>query len=227
MHRRSWSRALLWLALALTAAALSGCLPDAGPDTARPATSEPSTAGPGSREAGAVGDPAGGRSDSSGAMVRPEGVPDGAQPAAVARHVDGDTVWVEPLPYDQPVHLPLPDDAASRVRILLIDTPETVHPTRAVECGGPEASAATAKLIPVGTTVWILADVSDRDRYDRPLRYLWDEDGTSVGEQLLAAGLARVAHYPPDERYLDLYRRLESDAAAAGAGVWGQLCPAS
>jgi micrococcal nuclease len=218
---RAFSRAMIWLALGLAAAALSGCLDLTEPQAPGPATNTQAAAGtttPNRSPASADVDTTGGR--------RPAGVSAGAQPARIARHVDGDTVWVEPLAYDGDIRLPLPADATSRIRVLLIDTPETVHPTRDVECGGPEASAATATLLPEGSLVWVLADVTDRDRYDRPLRYLFTADGVDLGDHLLTAGLARVAHYPPDDRFLDRYRTIEADARARGVGIWGELCPA-
>ena len=219
------SRAAVWIAAAATAGALSGCLaatletPSPGaPAPSTQAAGSPQTAGTGTSESPSIPTP--------GVLSRPAGVPDGAQPARVSRHVDGDTLWVEPLEYDQPVRLPLPEGATSRIRVLLIDTPETVHPTRGVECGGVEASAATAALLPVGALVWVLADTSDRDRYDRPLRYVFSADGTDLGAHLLEQGLAVVAHYPPDDLLLEQYRRIESDARARQVGVFGELCPA-
>jgi micrococcal nuclease len=218
--RTSWiSHALWWVALGLMAAALSGCLPG-GAVGATGADGASDVASSDGRAAAApdVVEP-------SSAPIRPTGVPVGAQPARVARHVDGDTLWVEPLAGDHDAALPLPAGAASRIRVLLIDTPETVHPTRGVECGGVEASAATAALLPQGALIWVLGDVSDRDRYDRFLRYLYTADGTDLGAHLLELGLASVAHYPPDELHLARYRQIEADARSRGAGIWGALCP--
>lgn len=156
----------------------------------------------------------------------PAGVPVGAQPATVSRHIDGDTIRVIPLTADAVTRLPLEAGVEQRIRILLVDTPETVHPERGQECAGPEASAATAALAPVGSRVWLLGDQSDTDRYGRPLRYLWNEDGADLGAQLLGQGLARVSFWLPDDRQLERYRQLEAAAQASGVGLWGQLCPA-
>lgn len=153
---------------------------------------------------------------------RPASVPDDAHPATVVRHVDGDTLWVE-VDRDHDVPGALPGGAAHSIRVLLIDTPETVHPSKPVECGGPEASAATAALLPVGAAVWVAADTELTDRYDRQLRYLWTAEGTSLGEHLLTLGLAEVAYYAPNGRYLDRYREVEADARRAGRGLHGEL----
>ena len=59
------------------------------------------------------------------------------------------------------------------VRLLGIDTPETHHPTRPVECYGAEASARTAELLPEGTEVHLVRDVEARDRYGRLLAYVY------------------------------------------------------
>ena len=156
------------------------------------------------------------------AAAAPAGLPDDIQLGRVDAHVDGDTLWIA---IDQPSDArgALPAGDRYRVRILLVDTPETVHPDRDVECGGPEASTATAALLPVGAPVWIAPDVELFDIYDRPLRYVWSGSGVSLEEHLLTAGLAEVAHYPPNDRELDRYRALEAAARDAGAGIHGEL----
>jgi micrococcal nuclease len=215
MHRPDTLRQLA--GLTLTALLLTGCLDATGGPAGGPAAA-------GREGAAASGVPAQPEAPEDGPL-RPATVPAGAQPGTIARHVDGDTVWVETLDAPDGTHLPLAPGAAHRIRVLLIDTPETVHPGRPAECGGAEASRATAALLPLGATVWLLADVSDTDRYGRPLRYLWTADGISLGEHLLERGLARVAHYPPDDRYLDRYRQIEATARAERSGIWGELCP--
>ena len=56
-----------------------------------------------------------------------------------------------------------------------IDTPETKHPSKPVQCFGAQAPAMTAELVPVGAAVALELDVSERDRYGRTLAYLWPE----------------------------------------------------
>jgi len=98
-------------------------------------------------------------------------------------------------------------------------TPETKHPQRGVEPCGPEASAFTAKMLPAGTTVKLELDVRERDQYGRILAYVY-KDGKSVQEALLAEGLARVAVYPPNVKYVDEYREIEAKAKEQKKGIW-------
>lgn len=140
-----------------------------------------------------------------------------AQPAPIGETVtaqvidviDGDTIAVL---FD--------DGTVERVRYIGVDTPETVHPRRGVDCYGPEASARNKELVS-GVRVFLEKDVSERDRYGRLLRYVWLEDGTFVGAQLVADGYAQVVTYPPDVRWVDLYRELQRVAREEGRGLWG------
>ena len=89
--------------------------------------------------------------------------------------------------------------ARSLARLLGIDTPETVHPERPVECFGPEASARTAALVPPGTAVRLERDVEARDRYDRVLVYVFRAaDGLFVNRALVEEGYARTLWIPPE-----------------------------
>lgn len=107
-----------------------------------------------------------------------------AADASVIRVVDGDTVVVSISGQDE------------TVRLLGVDTPETVAPNRPVECYGPEASAALAALLPEGTEVDIVIDAEPRDRYQRLLAYVFRrDDGAFVNAELLAEGTARTLSY--------------------------------
>ena len=64
--------------------------------------------------------------------------------AIVLRVVDGDTIVVD-----------LGDGEKTKVRLIGVDTPETVHPRKPVECYGPEASAFLKQLLPPGSTVFL------------------------------------------------------------------------
>lgn len=147
----------------------------------------------------------------------PPGVPGDAQPAVVDRIVDGDTLRVA---VSEPG--PIPPTGSAPVRLLTIDAPESVHPERDVECGGPEASDRLAALVPPGTTVWLASDVSDTDRFDRYLRVVFTDDGRSVNETLVAEGHARAVRYPPDEAWYPTLRVAEDAAREAGRGAWSR-----
>ncbi|MDZ5711839.1 thermonuclease family protein [Jeotgalibacillus haloalkalitolerans] len=120
--------------------------------------------------------------------------------------VDGDTIDVK-----------LGDGSIERVRFLLIDTPETKHPTIGVQPYGPEASVFTEQL--EGETVELELDVAERDRYGRMLAYVW-HDGEMFNEKLLEEGLARVSVYPPNTKYVDEFRAVEATAKNDGIGIW-------
>ena len=119
--------------------------------------------------AGCAGAPAAPTAPTGSGALLP--LPAGAQPADVVRPVDGDTVVLRghgtgALP-----------DRPTRVRLLQIDTPEVFGTP---ECFGPEASARTAALLPVGAPVRVQPDVRREDRYGRPLLLVWDAQGRSV-----------------------------------------------
>ena len=106
----------------------------------------------------------------------PSGVPADAQVGQVASITDGDTLRV------------IVDGANEPVRLLEVDAPETNG-----GCGADRATEFVRRFVPPGSTVWLEADVSDRDRYGRLLRYVWRDDGELLNERLVAAGWAEAA----------------------------------
>jgi micrococcal nuclease len=134
-------------------------------------------------------------------------------PATVVHVVDGDTVDLRVA------------GEPERVRLLGIDTPETVEPGHPVECYGPEASARTKALLPEGTRVVVQRDIEARDRYGRLLVYLWRRgDGLFVNGALVDEGYADTLHIEPNGAHrADLAAR-RAAARAAGRGRWG-ACP--
>ncbi|MGM7637373.1 thermonuclease family protein [Bacillus sp. Hm123] len=121
--------------------------------------------------------------------------------------VDGDTMDVL-----------LPDNTTERVRMILVDTPETKHPRLGVQPFGPEASAYTKELL-TSKEVELEVDVQERDRYGRMLAYVW-LDGQLVNEQLIAEGLARVAIFPPNTKYVDRFEKVQTEAQQQRKGIW-------
>lgn len=153
---------------------------------------------------------AGPHQDDSGAtegVARPD---DAAGPYAVTRVVDGDTVKVDV------------DGTEQTVRLIGVDTPETVHPDQPVECFGPEASAFTTELVDQ-QPVWLESDPTQgsTDRYGRTLAYIWTGPDTMLNEQLVAGGYGREYTYDTDYRHADLLRSAQQSARSAGAGLWG------
>jgi micrococcal nuclease len=139
------------------------------------------------------------------------GVERAAIEGRITRIVDGDTIRVTG------------GGREYTVRLLGIDTPETVHPTQPVECGGRRATAALAGF--AGRPVTLETDPTQDtyDRFDRLLAYA-SSRGESLQERQLRRGWARVYVYDgrPFER-LGAFRAVEQRARAAGRGIWG-LC---
>jgi len=122
--------------------------------------------------------------------------------------IDGDTIAVKI------------GDQVEKVRFLLIDTPETNHPTHGVQPFGPEAKEFTSEKVQNAQKLELEFDVSERDKYGRLLAYVY-VDGESLQEMLLAEGLARVAYvYPPNVKYVDRYREIQKEAQKKGIGIW-------
>jgi len=129
--------------------------------------------------------------------------------AEVVRVVDGDTVVVRVGSVEE------------HVRLIGIDTPETVDPRSPVECFGKEASRRTGELLPVGTPVRVVRDVEARDRYQRLLAYLYRaEDDTFVNLALVEEGYASVLTYPPNVAHTDAFVVAAAEAREAGRGLW-------
>lgn len=142
----------------------------------------------------------------------PEPIAAGARSAArVVRVTDGDTIRVSAGGREEDV------------RMIGVDTPETVDPDEPVQCGGPEASAFTHRLLAPGTEVELEAGVEARDRYGRLLAYVY-LDGRLFEAMLARRGLARPLAIPPNDMRAGLFERLSADAAARGRGMWG-ACP--
>ena len=135
--------------------------------------------------------------------------PKGAVAAKVQRVVDGDT-FVASV-----------NGRRERVRVIGVDTPESVDPNRPDEPFGEEASNF-AKHYLNGRTVRMAGDVEPRDRYGRMLAYVWLADGTFWNALLAAEGYAQQLTIPPNVTYADLFRRLVGEARRQNRGLWAQ-----
>lgn len=129
--------------------------------------------------------------------------------ATFVRVVDGDTLIAEI------------DGEEEYVRLLLVDTPETKHPTKDEQPFGEDASQLMEDTFQEKDTIYLEYGTELRDQYDRILAYLYTEDGEMFNEQLLKAGLARVAFvFPPNDKYVDDFYELEAKAREENLGVW-------
>lgn len=139
--------------------------------------------------------------------------------AKVTKVVDGDTINVQINGKDY------------KVRMIGVDTPETVHPSKPVQFYGREASDYTKKNL-TDKTVYLQKDVSDTDKYGRLLRYVWtaapSSDNPSEEEiiesmynaNLVKNGYAHAYTYQPNSRYSDLFSKLQSSAREKNIGLW-------
>ena len=128
--------------------------------------------------------------------------------ATVVQVVDGDTVVIDFDGREEPV------------RLIGIDTPETVHPDRPVECFGPEASAYAAELLTPGTEVEVTRDIVDRDDYGRLLGYLHRSDGLFVNEELVRRGFAVPLRIEPNVTHAQAFVDAARAAEAEDLGLW-------
>lgn len=132
-------------------------------------------------------------------------VPAGSD-GTVERVVDGDTIVVN----------------GRSIRLIGVDTPETVKQGAPVGCYGPEASRATKALLPAGERVRLVSDREDKDRYGRDLRYVYRlQDGLFVQSYLVRFGFARTMFIKPNVAQREPLDALRVEADGAGRGLWG------
>jgi micrococcal nuclease len=130
--------------------------------------------------------------------------------ATLDRVVDGDTLEVRD---------------GTRVRLIGIDTPETVHPDFGDECFGEEATRYTERLLRPGDELRLVFDVERYDQYQRLLAYVYRAvDDAFVNARLVKRGYAYTETVPPNVAHADRFRRLAGEAREAGRGLWS-ACP--
>ena len=123
--------------------------------------------------------------------------------------VDGDTIRVSFGSSSEPV------------RLLGIDTPESVDPARPVQCFGVEATGRITELIPPGTELRLEIDREPRDQYGRLLAYVYRaSDDLFVNSSLLIDGFAALSIYPPNDTYRAQLEQVAQTAHTANVGFW-------
>ncbi len=127
----------------------------------------------------------------------------------VVRVIDGDTIVIDI------------DGESTTVRLIGVDTPESVHPDAARNTEeGKIASEWTAALL-TDAQVYIEYDIDRTDDYGRTLTYVYLDDGsTMVQDELLKNGIATVMTIRPNEKYAFQFSRLEAEAQENGIGFW-------
>ncbi len=128
---------------------------------------------------------------------------------SVVKVVDGDTVDVKI------------GTKIERLRLIGIDTPETVDPRKPVQCFGKEASNK-AKSILTGKSVRLANDPTqgERDKYGRLLRYIYLADGTNFEKLMISQGYAHEYTYNIPYKYQADFKKAEKDARVAKRGLW-------
>lgn len=127
----------------------------------------------------------------------------------ISKVIDGDTIDVI-----------RPDGKSERIRLLLIDTPESVHPDEPVEKYGPESSDYAKDYFNVGDDVILEIGNPERDKYDRLLGYIW-KDGVNFNKHMVEKGYARIAYvYEPNTKYLDEFEKAEKKAKENKDKIW-------
>jgi micrococcal nuclease len=129
--------------------------------------------------------------------------------ASVVRVVDGDTIVASI------------EGRRETVRLIGIDTPESVKPDSPVECFGREASAFTASVLPEGTSIRIERDIEARDDYGRLLAYVYRaDDGLFVNLDIVRQGYAAVLTFPPNAAHAPEFVGAAREAEAESRGLW-------
>ncbi|MEM2120616.1 MAG: thermonuclease family protein [Archaeoglobaceae archaeon] len=147
--------------------------------------------------------------------------PDKYDTASIVEHVDGDTIKV------------LVSGKQETIRLIGVDTPETVHPSRPVsliERFGKAASLFTQKLLPKGSSVLLTYDWNSRDSYGRLLAYVWFKATWQDQEYLILHNVVLILNgfgyayttYPFREDYMQIFREAEKIARENQLGLWGQ-----
>lgn len=132
---------------------------------------------------------------------------------AVVKVFDGDTFQIEI------------NGQKVSVRMIGIDTPETIDPRRPVGCFGKKSSDETKRLL-VGKVVTLTKDISDTDKYNRLLRYVFlpisGGESLFVNDYLVRQGFAKALTYPPDVKYNERFLEAEREARENLRGLWGE-----
>ena len=127
----------------------------------------------------------------------------------VLKVIDGDTVDIDIK------------GNTERVRLIGVNTPETKHPTKPIECFGPEASAYLTQLLPKGTHVRIERDIEARDRYGRMLLYLYREsDNLFINLDLVSHGYGTPMSIEPNTFHRNDFVHAAALAETTNEGLW-------
>ncbi|MER6986891.1 thermonuclease family protein [Micrococcus luteus] len=140
----------------------------------------------------------------------------------IPESTEGDVVTVESISDGDTLRVTL-GEVSTRVRLLNIDTPETRHPSKPVECMGPEATAALKSMISPGDTVVLRYDRRLHDRYDRLLAGVYAH-GVLVNAEMARLGYGEPAVFDGNDRFLPEVEAAWEQARANGVGRFSGEC---
>ncbi len=126
----------------------------------------------------------------------------------VTKVIDGDTIEIE---------------GGEKIRYLGVDTPETKDPRKPVQCFGKEASNKNKELVE-GKRVILEKDITDMDKYNRLLRFVYlslgDGSKLFVNDYLIREGYAHVLTIPPDVKFSEQFLDAQRNAREQKKGLW-------
>ena len=125
----------------------------------------------------------------------------------VIRVVDGDTLVIN---YN---------GKNEKVRLIGVDTPESVHPNEEKNTEFGDSVSKFSKEILSGKQVGLEFDVQERDKYGRLLAYVYLE-GQMYNKLLLEKGYAKIATYPPNVKYVEEFTTIQKQARKNKVGLW-------
>ena len=132
----------------------------------------------------------------------------GKEKVHVERVVDGDTFVATKK-----------DGTEIKVRLIGIDTPETVKPNTPVQPYGKEASNYSKQHLN-GKDVYLEYDKEKENRYGRTLAYVWLDKDTMYNEELVKKGLAREKYFSPNGKYRNVFEKDEQQARQDKVNLW-------
>ena len=127
--------------------------------------------------------------------------------ALFSKCVDGDTAYF------------LVNENEIKVRFLAIDTPESVSTNVSEQPFGKEASDYTCNKISNANEIVLEYEKNKTDKYGRILAYVYI-DGVMFNKMLLQSGMAKIATYPPNVKYVEEFKVLEKQARENKVGLW-------
>lgn len=112
-----------------------------------------------------------------------------------------------------------------KVRMMGVDTPETLDPRKPVQCYGHESSEKTKELLS-GRSVSLRLDKTQSalDKFKRLLAYVYRDDGIFINQYLLENGYAREYTYNKKYQNQKEFKEIEKKAREEKRGLWGSLC---